>query len=243
MATAAGEMKSSARARFGAWAQAYDRSPLNRFLFLPSYRAMLAELVRWDRTAEPFDLLDVGCGTGTFAAMLAGSGRPARVVGLDFVPAMCRLAKDKAEAAGAASYLRFLAGDAEHLPFAAGSFDVVTCSNSFHHYPHQAQAIREMRRVLRPGGRLILVDGFRDNVIGWFVFDVCVGMIEKHVRHVPWGQVRDYFEAAGFVRVRQRKFNLLFPLLLTVGQVPKQESSTEPVRRGTGQALTATTSQ
>jgi len=218
MAVHAGQMKQTAREEFEAWAAGYDQSPLHHFLFRPSYRTMLAELVNWERTSRPFDLLDVGCGTGTFAAMVAGCGLPARVVGLDYAASMCKVAGDKAHAAGASGQLKFLNADSENLPFASGTFDAITCSNSFHHYPHQDQAVREMFRVLRPGGRLILLDGFRDNVIGWMMFDVIIGLVEKHVRHVSWRQMREYFEQAGFVHVRQRKRNLLFPLLVTVGQ-------------------------
>jgi ubiquinone/menaquinone biosynthesis C-methylase UbiE len=215
-----GQMKQTARREFEAWADDYDRSPMQWFLFRPSYRALLWELVRWERTQQPFDLLDVGCGTGTFAAMVAGAGLPARIVGVDYAAPMCRLASQKALAAGAAGRVQFLNGDSEHLPFASGSFDAIACSNSFHHYPHPDRAVREMYRVLRPDGRLVIVDGFRDNVIGWFIFDVIVGMVEGHVRHATWRQMRTYFEVAGFVRVRQRKLNLLFPLLVTVGVVP-----------------------
>ncbi len=211
-------MKAKARAEFEAWAHTYDRSLLNRFLFQPSYRMFLEELYVWrNGMGEPFDLLDVGCGTGTFAGMLAGSPLPARVVGLDYAPAMCRVAEDKARRAGVDDRLRFVAADSEHLPFADASFDVVTCSNSFHHYPRQQVVVHEMRRVLRPGGRLMLIDGFRDNIIGWVAFDVIIGTVEKHVHHASWSMIDDYFREAGFRDIRRRKFSFWMPALLTVG--------------------------
>ena len=211
-------MKTLAKDEFEAWAGTYDRSLLNRFMFQPSYRMFLEELYAWRKDLnQPFDLLDVGCGTGTFDGMLAASPLKARVMGLDYTPAMCKVASEKAQAVGGADRLRFAAADSEHLPFAAGSFDAVTCSNSFHHYPHQDKVVREMRRVLRPGGRLMLIDGFRDNVIGWVVFDVIIAAVEKQVFHAPWWKVHEYFEAAGFRDIRRRKFNFWFPLLLTVG--------------------------
>lgn len=84
-------MKAHAKDEFEAWAGTYDRSLLNRFLFQPSYRMFLEELQTWRGSdGRAFDLLDIGCGTGTFDAMLAASPLPARVVGLDYAEAMCR---------------------------------------------------------------------------------------------------------------------------------------------------------
>src|SRR5690606_27592326 len=118
-------MKARAKSEFEAWAGTYDRSLLNRFLFQPSYRMFLEELLAWrGADSEPFDLLDIGCGTGTFNAMLAGSSLPARVVGLDYAEAMCHVAADKARQAGVADRLHYVNADSQHLPFADASFDV-----------------------------------------------------------------------------------------------------------------------
>ena len=59
--------------------------------------------------------------------------------------------------------------------------------------------------------------GFRDNVIGWFVFDVVITAVEKEVHHQPWSSMRDFFHRAGLTDVRHRKFNYWFPTLLTMG--------------------------
>lgn len=216
------EVKRRARHEFDAWAHTYDRSIVQHLLFQPSYRMLMEELYLWRRDdATPFDLLDIGCGTGTWTAMVAGSPLPSRrVVGLDYSVAMCKVAHEKALTIKTGAP-EFLNGDSEHLPFPDGSFDVVTCSNSFHHYPHQAATVREMHRVLRPGGRLMLIDGFRDNVIGWVVFDVFVTRAEStpqaKVFHAPWTLMRQYFLDAGFSDIRQRKKSILAPILLTVG--------------------------
>lgn len=211
-------MRSQARRQFEAWAGTYDRSLLNRFMFRPSYLTFLEELYRCRRDVpEPFRLLDVGCGTGTFAGMLAATSLRAEVVGLDYSPAMCQVASAKAREVGLRERARFVTGDSEHLPFADASFDFVTCGNSFHHYPHQENVVAEVRRVLRPGGRFMLIDGFRDNIVGWMTFDVIIGAVEKHVFHAPWSTIHRYFERAGFREIRRRKINFWFPLLLTVG--------------------------
>jgi len=230
-------IKSQARRQFEDWAHSYDRSLLNRFLFQPCYLVLVEEIWRWhDGHRQPFRLLDVGCGTGTLAGWLSRTELPVRVVGLDFTPAMCAQAARKAAEiparAGAPldrghglgnsrmNRARFVAGDSEHLPFADASFDVITCSNSFHHYPHQQTVVREMRRVLRPGGLLMVLDGFRDNVVGWFVFDVVIAGIEKDVHHAPWPVMHRYFVEAGLTQIRRRKFNFWFPVLATIGEVP-----------------------
>ncbi|HUU82853.1 MAG TPA: class I SAM-dependent methyltransferase [Phycisphaerae bacterium] len=213
--------KRQAREQFEAWAETYDRSPLNRFLFRPSHVVFMEEVARWHAERKrDFVVLDVGCGTGTFVGLLAASRWPVRVVGLDYAPTMCAAAAGKVAACGLGHAAQFTAGDSEHLPFADGSFDLITCSNSFHHYPHQQVVVSEMRRLLRPGGRLIIIDGFRDNVIGWFVFDVIIHRVEQDVYHAPWSVIQEYFVQAGLRGIRRRKFNLWFPLLATIGDAP-----------------------
>ncbi|MCH8805023.1 MAG: class I SAM-dependent methyltransferase [Planctomycetes bacterium] len=209
--------KDHARLQFERWARGYDQSIFNELVFYPSIRACQEELYRWraKRAASPLRMLDVGCGTGTLLAMTARDAGIELLVGLDYSPTMIRKAAEKAERLGLASKLRAVVGDAERLPFQEESFDVLTCCNSFHHYPHQARAVAEFRRVLRKGGLMVLIDGFRDNVIGWVIFDVFVEKIEKHVHHVSWSEARRLAEEAGFSQVGQRKLNVLAPLLVT----------------------------
>jgi SAM-dependent methyltransferase len=99
--------------------------------------------------------LDVGCGTGFLSLELAARGH--RVTGIDFAPEMLALAKDKAAAAGAA--IRFEEADAENLPFAPASFDLVITRHVLWTLPHPEAAITEWIRVLKPGGRLAVIDG------------------------------------------------------------------------------------
>lgn len=141
------------------------------------------------------------------------------VVGLDMSYNMISNAQHKADRINInGSSMTFMVGDAEHLPFHAGSFDMITCSNSFHHYPHQLQALREMHRVLSSNGQLLVVDGHRDDPIGYLIFDVIVDSMEKSVHHCSRRQLLQMFREAGFHKVTQRMSGLCFPLLATLGQ-------------------------
>jgi ubiquinone/menaquinone biosynthesis C-methylase UbiE len=120
------------------------------------------ERAAWDRVfalavggRHGLEALDVGCGTGFLSLELAARGH--RVTGIDFAPAMLTLAKEKAASAGAA--IRFEEADAENLPFAAASFDLVITRHVLWTLPHPGAAIGEWIRVLRPGGRLAVIDG------------------------------------------------------------------------------------
>jgi ubiquinone/menaquinone biosynthesis C-methylase UbiE len=211
-------VKHRARHQFDRWAASYDRSWLSELVFFPTVRACQEEIVRWQRQRNggTYRLLDVGCGTGNLLATLAADPYAAALVGLDYSTEMVSRAQAKLTALGTSAAPEVVQGDAEHLPFDAASFDVLTCCHSFHHYPHQAAVVREFCRVLRPAGALILIDGFRDNVIGWVLFDVFVARIERHVHHAAWSEIRRLVEDAGFASLRQRKLNVLAPLLVNV---------------------------
>ena len=213
-------VKHHARGQFQKWSRSYDRSLLNEMVFFPAIRACQEEIARWQdrRGSGAYRILDVGCGTGTLLATLSSDPRAERLVGLDFSPNMIRLVHEKIRDQHLEARMHAVCGDSERLPFGEAAFDIVTCCNSFHHYPHQTQAIAGFARVLRPGGILILIDGFRDNVIGWVIFDIVVENIEKHVHHASWSECREMIDSAGFADLRQRKLNVLAPLLVNVAE-------------------------
>jgi ubiquinone/menaquinone biosynthesis C-methylase UbiE len=121
-----------------------------------------AERAAWDRILDialsglsERDVLDPGCGTGFLSFELAARGH--RVTGIDFAPAMLAEARRKAAERGAP--IRFEEADAEQLPFAASSFDLVISRHVLWTLPHPETAIEEWIRVLRPRGRLAVIDG------------------------------------------------------------------------------------
>jgi len=212
--------KRNAQVEFDRWARTYDQSVLNRLLFRRCYLKFIELILKHCEIDPVRDLavLDIGCGTGTFVAMLAQTDLPIRAVGLDMAKKMCETGSAKIEQVGCGDRVDFVTADSEHLPMIDSAFDVVTCSNSFHHYPHRQTVLEQMFRVLKPGGRLIIIDGFRDNVIGWFLFDVCVPFFEKSVHHSSAGEIRELLTSVGFEELSQEKFGFWVPVLATVGR-------------------------
>ncbi|WP_067865927.1 class I SAM-dependent methyltransferase [Nocardia shimofusensis] len=92
-------------------------------------------------------LVDIGCGDGRFLAHLAEHGHRGRLVGLDNSTAMVA-------ATDAIPGVEGVLGDAEVLPFADGEFDAVTARHMLYHVPDPHQALRELRRITRVGGRV-----------------------------------------------------------------------------------------
>jgi arsenite methyltransferase len=113
--------------------------------------------------AGPDDrLLDVGSGAGA-SALLAAHDFGCLVAGVDYSEEAVAAAQGTADAAGLCGRVGFIAADAEALPFADGSFDAVLCECSLSTFPDKARAVAEMRRVLRPGGRVAISDVVADS--------------------------------------------------------------------------------
>lgn len=206
--------KGQATHEFTRWSESYDRCILQWLLFGPSHRALIKRIgLRQEAAAQPLKILDVGCGTGVFAGLIRQAFPDAHVWGIDLVAGM--LEKGAERWRRHAGSVLPVQGDSERLPFATGSFDIVTCANSFHHYPHQDRAIAEMHRVLHPGGRLMLIDGYRDAPWGWFIYDFCVASIEGEVHHCAARRVRALMAQAGLQDVSQKVHRGAAPFLFT----------------------------
>jgi demethylmenaquinone methyltransferase/2-methoxy-6-polyprenyl-1,4-benzoquinol methylase len=114
---------------------------------------------------KPTDVvLDVACGTGDLTEAMAAAGA-ARVTGLDYTPAMLNVARERLLAkkaapkwASAANRITYVQGDAQALPFDDASVDVVSIAFGIRNVGDPHRAIREFRRVLRPGGRLVILE-------------------------------------------------------------------------------------
>ena len=134
-------------------AAVYDR--MNHVLSLGldrRWRRLAAEDVK----GNPARILDLACGTGDFAFALAHRFPQAEIAGIDFTPAMLDIARAK----NTSPHIAFREGDALALPL-GGPFDLCSCAFGFRNFPDRRQALREVRRVLAPGGELLVLEFFR----------------------------------------------------------------------------------
>ena len=142
------------QAMFGEIAPRYDL--LNRLLSFGVDRSWRRRTVRALAPHDGQRLLDLCCGTGDLALALAATG--AAVHGADFTAPMLGLARDKAEAR--AHQVCWLRADAQALPYADASFDAVTIAFGIRNVADPQRALAECRRLLRPGGRLAVLEFF-----------------------------------------------------------------------------------
>jgi ubiquinone/menaquinone biosynthesis C-methylase UbiE len=114
------------------------------------------DLIDAGGVGENKHVLDVACGTGIVARKVAGCVGPGgRIAALDLTEGMLRVAQECAAREGATGIEWYL-GDVTRMPFSTGEFDTVLCQQGLQFFPDKAAALREMRRVLAPGGTLAL---------------------------------------------------------------------------------------
>jgi ubiquinone/menaquinone biosynthesis methyltransferase len=145
------------RALFATIADRYDL--ITRLLSYGQDRRWKRHLVALASVDGRTRALDLATGTGDIAFALAARG--ANVVGLDITPRMIEIARSKRHAANAgepSGALHLLVGDMVALPFPNGSFDLVTTGYGLRNVPDLSAAIAEIRRVLKPGGRMLSLD-------------------------------------------------------------------------------------
>jgi ubiquinone/menaquinone biosynthesis C-methylase UbiE len=151
--------------------------------------------------------LDVASGPGVLACALARHVHHA--TGIDLTPAMLDQARTTQAAAGLTN-LQWDLGDVTAMPYADGSFTVVTCRFAFHHFPEPLRVLREMRRVTRPGGRIVVADS-APSASKADAFNAMEGLRDpSHTRAMPVEELRALYAAIGLpdARVEQTRLAL-----------------------------------
>lgn len=129
---------------------------LNHLLSLNIDKSWRRRAVR-ELEAGQEELLDVACGTGDFAIAAVRAGVK-RVTGIDISAGMVDIGKRKVEALGLSGRIALEIGDSEQMRFPDNTFDAVTVAFGVRNFEHLGQGLREMCRVLRPGGKVVILE-------------------------------------------------------------------------------------
>jgi demethylmenaquinone methyltransferase/2-methoxy-6-polyprenyl-1,4-benzoquinol methylase len=147
------------------------------------WRARVAKRLRPVLNRPDAVVLDLCCGTGDLAFSLASAGK-ARIIGADFAHTMLVRAKEKSAALASATHknaptpVPFFEADAMRLPFADASFDLVTTAFGFRNLANYEAGLREIQRVLKPGGTIAILEftepraGLLGNLYRWYFCEV-----------------------------------------------------------------------
>lgn len=169
--------KENSKAAFNQQAATYDKGIKGQHA-RSLYPVLLEKL-----SHIPFQsALDLGCGTGEMLKLILQEDAGKELYGIDLSEKMLHVAKSKLP-----EQVKLLLGDSEALPFSDNTFDVVYCNDSFHHYPSPMNVLREVQRVLKPGGTFLMGDCWQP-LVGRIIMNF-------YMRHSKEGDVKIYSEA------------------------------------------------
>ena len=197
--------KQRVKSQFGKSAEHYVTSSTH------SSGTDLALLPNWLEIRSDSLVLDIATGGGHAAKALAPHA--AHVFATDLTVEMLEAAKKHLNPL--ADNIFYIAADAESLPFLSNTFDAVTCRIAAHHFPNPHLFVKEAARVLKPGGRFLLIDNIasEDPDLDAFVNRLESLRDHSHVRSYTVSQWKGWFKKSGFNLVREdmRKKKLSYP--------------------------------
>lgn len=173
------------------WAPVYNKIwGFQRFSLRPTRRFVHRFLD--ENGAHPKEILDIGCGVGELSSELAAQFPDARVFGVDYSDGMIARARKDFTAPN----VEYLHGSLEDVP-AGRSFDLIVSTHSFPYFPDKLKAARQMKSLLKPGGRLMIIQGNTNNLYdaAWLAL-VQLGVSKADFIAVK--KVRAILEEAGF---------------------------------------------
>jgi ubiquinone/menaquinone biosynthesis C-methylase UbiE len=166
-------------------------------------------------------VLDIGCGPGELARVIKTIYLDCKVTGLDISSEMIKFAEKKSIGL---SGIDFLVGDSHSLPFEDNSFDYLFNTISFHHYEDPNKVLKEMNRILKPGGRLYLLDSIKNpgiiSFMPWY-WDYKDSK-QCYSKHLTSRQFRNLFTKSNFQEVNYKYYFNFFPAVHILCMADKQ---------------------
>lgn len=143
-------------AMFDSIAPAYDF--MNSAMSFGLHRRWLSKALKIITADSPRDILDVATGTADVAIAMARRLPEASITGIDLSEGMLEIGRRKVDKAGLGNRITLSQADCLHLPFADNSFDAITVAYGVRNFEHLLEGYKEMTRVLRKGGRLVVIE-------------------------------------------------------------------------------------
>ncbi|MDB5192584.1 MAG: 2-heptaprenyl,4-naphthoquinone methyltransferase MenG [Segetibacter sp.] len=131
---------------------------LNRFLSAGIDVSWRKKAIKELKQINPQQLLDVATGTGDVAILAYKILNPSKITGIDISDGMLDVGRQKIEKLGLTAHIEMLNGDSETIKFADSSFDAITVAFGVRNFEHLETGLQEMLRVLRPGGKLVVLE-------------------------------------------------------------------------------------
>ena len=183
---------------FRGWSAFYDNPVQQSLYFAPIQAQVLSRL-----SNTPGPVLDLGCGTGEFLVKLDTKNTGQDAFGLDLSIDMLQKAHGKPTLTG-----RVATADAHHLPIADNALGAVACTVSFHYYLRPLEVLRDIERVLRPGGRLLLATLSTELLGVGPVRATAKRLFGNLARVYQPKEVRELCREAGFATITDKRIHL-----------------------------------
>lgn len=193
--------------RWDSWAGTYD---MKRFDFFRHFQKKAVEMTQ---LKEGQSFLDIGCGTG-FAVRYAADTRMdnGNFCGIDLSEKMIeRSVQNSTDFRN----VHFYRANVEAMPFENDVFDSAICTNSFHHYPDPIKALEEIRRVLKPEGRIYILDATPDYPMTRLMENIIKRREPSHVKLYSTKEFRELFEKSKLKYVRTTS---VWPVKVQIGK-------------------------
>jgi ubiquinone/menaquinone biosynthesis C-methylase UbiE len=171
-------------------------------------------LKTWLNYSANDTILDIACGTGELERIIVGEHPRQKIVGVDISEEMLAVARHKMQSFPSVS---FQIASASVLPFADQSFDLIVSANAFHYFDNPIVALTEMKRVLKPDGKIVILDWCRDFIL-CKICDFLLRFLDPaHQRCYTQKEFHHFLTSTGFEieRAKRVRFDWIWGLMVT----------------------------
>ncbi len=188
-------------AKWDKWSKTADGKGL-KYDYLRRAQSSVLSLLTFN---EGMNFLDIGCGTGWAVGQAAKlSGNKGSFYGIDLSSGMIEKARENFREF---DNFHFIQANSESIPLDDNSFDNIICTNSFHHYLHPEKAMSEISRLLKPGGKIFILDPAADNMFIKILDKFIKLLYPEHVKIYSSDEFKRLMIAAG---LKYKGFEIIF---------------------------------